>query len=120
MEMVILNLQVLFQNSFLLAFFFGLQSLTIKSKNKIIANADTLTLNTKEGFYYSNKALFTGMLFRLDGNDLDTLLVDDYLKEEKQGVFKRFYENNLLLEERTYHEGKKEGLHLRYWLHNQR
>ena len=113
--MVIMDLQALIRNSFLLAFFFGLQSCTIKPKNKIIANADTLTLKTKEGFYYSNKALFTGMLFKLDEKNLDTLLVENYLGGKKHGVFKRFYENNLLLEERTYHNGKKEGLHLRYW-----
>ncbi len=113
--MVIMDLQVLLRNSFLFAFFFGLQSCTIKPKNKIIANADTLTLNTKEGFYYSNKALFTGMIFKLDENDLDTLLVENYLGGKKHGVFKRFYENNLLLEKRTYHKGKKEGLHLRFW-----
>ena len=110
-----MELPGLIRDSLLLALLVGFISCSNKTKIGITANADTLTLKTQEGLYYSKRTLFTGKLFKLDEKYLDTLFVENYLNGKKHGIFKRFYQNNLLLEERTYHKGKKEGLHIRYW-----
>ena len=113
--MVFMELPGLIRDSLLLALLVGFISCSNKTKIGLTANADTLTLKTQEGLYYSKRTLFTGKLFKLDKKHLDTLFVENYLNGKKHGIFKRFYQNNLLLEERTYHKGKKEGLHIRYW-----
>lgn len=113
--MVFMELLGLIRDSLLLALLVGFISCSDKTKKRIIANSDTLTLKTKEGSYYSNKTIFTGMLFKLDEKSLDTLFIENYLYGKKHGIFKRFYLNNLLFEKRSYHKGKKEGTHTRYW-----
>jgi len=110
-----MELPGLIRDSLLLALLVGFISCSNKTKIGITANADTLTLKTQEGLYYLKRTLFTGKLFKLDKKHLDTLFVENYLNGKRHGIFKRFYQNNLLLEERTYHKGKKEGLHVRYW-----
>ena len=113
--MVFMELPGLIRDSLLLALLVGFISCSNKTKIGITANADTLTLKTQEGLYYSKRTLFTGKLFKLDKKHLVSLFVENYLNGKRHGIFKRFYQNNLLLEERTYHKGKKEGLHIRYW-----
>ena len=83
--------------------------------DKIVANADTLTLANKEGKFYHEGQTFTGMVFELDASKKDTLSIAHYQNGLQHGVFKRFYANNNLFEKRVYHEGKKEGVHLGYW-----
>ena len=80
-----------------------------------VANADTLRLVNKGPLKYYNKHPYTGTVFKLDSLSGDSLFTENYLLGSKHGIFKRFYPNNQLFEERSYRKGKKEGLHLGYW-----
>ena len=60
-----------------------------------VYKASAVSLETKRGITSNDGVPFSGIVLERFSNSQDTLLIQEY-REGKPGVFKRFYENNLL------------------------
>ena len=56
-----------------------------------------------------NDNLFTGYLYGLQENGVDTLFVNFYKKGRKEGFWKKYYKSGGIKEVRSYSKGKKTG-----------
>jgi antitoxin component YwqK of YwqJK toxin-antitoxin module len=64
---------------------------------------------------YFKQEKYSGFLFELYPNNQDTLSIEGYKNGLLNGVSKRWYENKILMEERYFEEGKKNGKHTAFW-----
>jgi antitoxin component YwqK of YwqJK toxin-antitoxin module len=64
--------------------------------------------------YVDNKK-YSGFLYELYPKTNDTLSLEGYSDGLLSGVSKRWYENKMLMEERYFEEGKKNGKHKSFW-----
>lgn len=104
------------RSSLLFVFLMTLLSCEKQVETKaVFANTDTTKLKRSKGVHYHKGDLFTGTLFALGNNPLDTVLQRTYLEGKKHGIWTTYYSNGILREKRRYHHGSKEGEHLRYW-----
>ena len=87
----------------------------LDSKEVKSFNVEIFDFNSKNGIFFKNKTPFTGRVFKLHENGLDTVYIQSYLKGIKNGKFVRFYSKNRIFEKRNYIDGKKEGIHIGYW-----
>ena len=97
----------------LLLFFFG--CIDLDSKEVRPFNVQIFNFHSKNGIFFKNKTPFTGRVFKLHENGLDTVYIRSYFKGIKNGQFVRFYTKNRIFEKRNYINGKKEGIHIGYW-----
>ena len=98
---------------FLLLFIFG--CIDLDSKEVRSFNVQIFNFHSKNGIFFKNKTPFTGRVFKLHENGLDTVYIRSYFKGIKNGQFVRFYTKNRIFEKRNYVNGKKEGIHIGYW-----
>ena len=87
----------------------------LDSKEVKSFNVEIFDFNSKNGIFFKNKTPFTGRVFKLHENGLDTVYIQSYFKGIKNGQFVRFYPKNRIFEKRNYINGKKEGIHIGYW-----
>ena len=87
----------------------------LDSKEVKSFNVEIFDFNSKNGIFFKNKTPFTGRVFKLHENGLDTVYIQSYFKGVKNGQFVRFYPKNRIFEKRNYIKGKKEGIHIGYW-----
>ena len=87
----------------------------LDSKEVKSFNVEIFDFNSKNGIFFKNKTPFTGRVFKLHENGLDTVYIQSYFKGVKNGQFVRFYPKNRIFEKRNYINGKKEGIHIGYW-----
>ena len=97
----------------LLLFIFG--CIDLDSKEVRSFNVPIFNFHSKNGIFFKNKTPFTGRVFKLHENGLDTVYIRSYFKGIKNGQFVRFYTKNRIFEKRNYVNGKKEGIHIGYW-----
>ena len=100
-------------SALLLLVIFG--CIDLDSKEVKSFNVEIFDFNSKNGIFFKNKTPFTGRVFKLHENDLDTVYIQSYFKGVKNGQFVRFYPKNRIFEKRNYINGKKEGIHIGYW-----
>ena len=100
-------------SALLLLVIFG--CIDLDSKEVKSFNVEIFDFNSKNGIFFKNKTPFTGRVFRLHENGLDTVYIQSYFKGIKNGQFVRFYPKNRIFEKRNYINGKKEGIHIGYW-----
>lgn len=67
---------------------------------------DTIFVNNKK---------YSGFLFQFLPNSNDTALVEGYQNGLQAGVTKKWYSNKILMEERHYSKGKKNGKQVAFW-----
>lgn len=79
---------------------------TLKFSANISINNDTIFLNTIK---------YSGYLYQLQSNNRDTILVEGYVNGLQNGISKKWFANNKLMEQRFYFNGKKNGTHLAFW-----
>ena len=96
----------------LLLVFFG--CIDLDSKEVRSFNVQIFNFHSKNGIFFKNKTPFTGRVFKLHENGLDTVYIRSYFKGIKNGQFVRFYTKNRIFEKRNYINGKKEGIHIGY------
>ena len=72
----------------------------LKSSKDIYILGDTVYLKDKK---------FSGYLFDLYPNLKDTMVVEGYLDGLLNGLTRKWFENKILMEERNYLNGKKNG-----------
>ena len=100
-------------SALLLLVIFG--CINLDSKEVKSFNVEIFDFNSKNGIFFKNKTPFTGRVFKLHENGLDTVYIQSYFKGIKNGQFLRFYPKNRIFEKRNYINGKKEGIHIGYW-----
>ena len=79
---------------------------TLKSSQNIVLKNDTLLLNGES---------YSGYLFELSINNLDTLLIQGYLNGLQNGIDKKWFANKNIMEHRIYANGKKNGKQIAFW-----
>jgi len=107
-------LELLPNKKYFILFYF-IVSCNNESRRNFIYNEKDIMLSEKSGTTYLNEEPFSGTIFALFKNTLDTLSHKVYFDGEKHGVWKIFYPNGKLLEKREYHSGSKEGNHFGYY-----
>lgn len=80
----------------------------------VICKADT-NLYNQNGTIYLKDNPFTGTLFLMDGNQKDTLLIEQYLNGLEHGEWKKYYLGHRLKEQRFFEQGKKVGNYFTWW-----
>ena len=88
---------------------------SFNSNASIVINSKDSDIKNIKGLILYKGVPFTGTLIKLQENSNDTISIGNYLKGKKNGIFKRFYNNNLLQEQREFIMGKKDGEHKGYW-----
>ena len=111
-------LQVQFRNKLfiiLVAFAFGCnlqekeQPLILKLTSK-----DT-NFSSQNGIVFYEQNPYTGYIFTLYPNQVDTAMITGFLKGREHGTWKKFYPDKTLQEIRTYRNGKKVEKYNAYW-----
>ena len=64
---------------------------------------------------FFKKEKFNGVLYELNANNKDTILLEKYNEGSLNGTCKKWYLNNQLMESRAYKMGRKNGKQLSYW-----
>jgi antitoxin component YwqK of YwqJK toxin-antitoxin module len=82
------------------------QIFELKSSSNITLEGDTVYLNHKK---------YTGFLFELYPNKKDTAILESYHNGLLTGLTKKWYANKILMEERYFEAGKKNGKQTAYW-----
>ena len=88
---------------------------SLNSDSSLVIIYQDSTIKSEKGLVTYNGSPFTGTLLKLQENSNDTIFVRNYSEGLKNGIFKKFYVNNLLQEKREYIMGKKDGKHTGYW-----
>ncbi len=78
----------------------------LKSSKDLKISGDTVYFKSKK---------FSGFLYELYPYSKDTLLLEGYLDGLLNGISRKWYGNKILMEERQYKNGKKNGKHIAYW-----
>ena len=63
---------------------------------------------------YQNKEKYSGFLFELYPNQ-DTISSEGFINGQLNGVYRKWYPNKQLMEERLYAGGRKNGKQIAYW-----
>ncbi len=86
-----------------------------QSKEHKYIIADVNSLSEKNGIVYQqNGTLFSGIAYLLN-EAKDTVFTYSYKDGKEDGIWKKFYKNGKLEEERMFKEGKKTGQLLAYY-----
>ncbi len=73
------------------------------------------SISIKKDVVFFNKKKFNGRLFELNANQKDTILSQGYKNGLLNGICKKWFSNNQLMESREYKLGKKNGKQVSYW-----
>ena len=84
----------------------SVQHFVLKTSNNISIVNDTIM--------YKNEK-FNGVLFELDTNKRDTILSQEIKNGLLDGISKKWFANNQLMEYREYKMGRKNGRQIAYW-----
>lgn len=79
---------------------------TLKSSPKVSILNDTV--------FYSNKR-FSGVMYELNIINKDTISIETYCNGLQNGISKKWYGSNKLMEQRNYMNGKKNGKQTVFW-----
>jgi len=79
---------------------------TIKNSKNITVKNDTVFLNAKK---------YSGYLFELHANNIDTFSIQAYFNGLQNGTEKKWFPNGKEMESREYQQGKKQGRQIAFW-----
>ncbi|WP_211252699.1 toxin-antitoxin system YwqK family antitoxin [Crocinitomix catalasitica] len=90
----------------------------VRALTKEIPNTYVLesTTTAKEGLLYWDNKKYSGFVYELNAETGDTLLLESYYKGLKDGLSKKWYTGNELMELRHYADGQKNGEQIAYWV----
>lgn len=97
--------------------------LSCREKEQIIlrnVNESNSTHWYSGGFLYVDSLRFSGTLFKLYSNTLDTFSVKKFLLGKEHGNWKQFYKNGALQSNRYYYHGKKVAYYDAWWPNGQK
>lgn len=92
------------------------QSSNMKIENsKLILGKTDTAINNKNGIIYLLDKPYSGILFTLFPNTIDTATIEAYENGLENGTWKKYYASNKLREDRQYLNGKKIDTLSNYW-----
>ncbi|MHA7943873.1 toxin-antitoxin system YwqK family antitoxin [Formosa sp. 3Alg 14/1] len=71
--------------------------------------------STKNNMLYVYDTIYSGFVYELHPKTADTLLMEGYYNGLKEGVSKKWYAKNQVMEIRHYNSGQKNGMQTAYW-----
>lgn len=86
-----------------------------QNSNAPLVNRDQVTTRTSGGISYVNDVVFSGSLFSLDPNGIDTLEVQEFKDGREHGIWIQKYQNGKIQSKRFFKHGKKEGQFDAWW-----
>lgn len=93
--------------------FFGCQS--NPKNNNIMLNAANHNFTTQNGVFLLNNQPYTGYVYTVYPKTKDTLEVIGYLNGKEHGVWRKYYEDGKLKQQRVFKNGLKEDKYIAYW-----
>ena len=110
------------KNLVLILIVFGAFSCEEKTQKNVAENTPQIFVSKQSKFlkiengilYFKNKK-FDGYLFEMYPDSKDSLSIEGFMEGILSGVTKKWYPNHLLLEERYFAEGQKNGKQVSYW-----
>jgi antitoxin component YwqK of YwqJK toxin-antitoxin module len=88
---------------------------TNENSNGPFVNRNQATARTSGGILYVNDVVFSGTLFSLAPNGIDTLEVQGYKEGREHGIWIQKYANGKIQSKRYFKRGKKEGRLEAWW-----
>ncbi len=80
-----------------------------------ILNIDSGNFKIENGILQESRKPFTGAIFTLHTNQIDTLEINMYLQGKENGEWKKYYEKGKRKEIREFVSGKKTGDYIAWW-----
>lgn len=81
----------------------------------IFLSANTPNIKISNDTLFYNEKLFSGYVFEIEKNGLDTIGKNSYYKGLLSGMQQKWYDKNVLMEQRYYLRGAKNGRQTAYW-----
>ncbi|AZA55652.1 toxin-antitoxin system YwqK family antitoxin [Chryseobacterium sp. G0201] len=72
-------------------------------------------ISIKNDTVFSNNKRYSGYLYELYSNNLDTLSIQGYFNGLQSDIEKKWYPNSKIMEYRIHSNGKKNGKQTAYW-----
>jgi antitoxin component YwqK of YwqJK toxin-antitoxin module len=72
-------------------------------------------VSIKNGVVSFQSIPYSGYLYEMQPNQVDTMFITGYIGGKKSGISKKWYPNLQLMEFREYSHGEKHGAQLGYW-----
>ncbi len=79
---------------------------TLYSSSNITTQNENVFLDGKK---------YSGYLYGLQANNIDTMFIQSYYDGLQSGVSKKWFDNEQIMEERLYFNGKKHGKQIAFW-----
>ncbi len=106
--------QGLSRNSVILILLILSVSCTSAKKERLV-NLDTENIRHINGKCSVNDTLFSGTLYRLYPESADTVLTQQYINGKRHGMWRKYYKDGRIKEQRFFKNGKKEGKLMVWW-----
>lgn len=111
--------QVQFRNNLVVLFIFICTSCDIKMEQApaplAFYSIDSILLENRNGTIFLKDSLFSGVLYKLNPQNRDTLMRIAYYQGKEHGEWKKYYNNGRLEEQRFFKNGQKIGDLTRWW-----
>ena len=78
-------------------------------------NADSVELRASQGILYVDGEAYSGTLYSLYENTIDTVEVRNYLQGKEDGIWRSYHANGRIQSVRYFNHGKKEGQYKAWW-----
>jgi len=78
-------------------------------------NGKEKSLKSVNGVVFQHNETFTGIIYTLYPDTQDTADITGYLNGREHGIWKKFYPNGKLQQQREFDQGKKTGVYVGWW-----
>lgn len=107
--------QVLFRSNFIFLLTITFCCKPAKHTDIVFVSADDPQLAMRNGVVFYDQNTFTGKIFELYPLTCDTMSIQSYFEGKEDGVWKKFFDNGKLSEQRFYKNGIKTSRLTRWW-----
>lgn len=106
----------------LLAFSLSIAACSVKTGHEDLPwiNASAINVQWENGKACYNHRPINGILYTLNRNNRDTLMISSYRSGLEDGLWKLFYPDGHIAEVRSFSMGRKTGLYTAWWSNGQR
>ncbi|MGB3586484.1 MAG: toxin-antitoxin system YwqK family antitoxin [Tunicatimonas sp.] len=80
-----------------------------------VLNFQHIETKSQRGIFYVNDTIFSGTVYGLSPQTLDTAFVRSYQNGRKHSTWRQYYPTGRIREERYFQSGKKEGHYQAWW-----
>lgn len=105
----------LLNNNILLLVLMAMSCHNPETSSDRFIHRDQVVTKTIGGITYVNDVPFTGTLFSIHENGMDTLEIQEFYRGQENGIYKQRYPDGKLQSLRYYKRGQKEGTFEAWW-----